>query len=47
MQRIDLLDNGYVQLVEAWGSDSRFIEAARMSTQQQALNAVRDGRADP
>ncbi len=32
MKRIDLLDNGYVQLVEAWGSDSRFIEAARMST---------------
>jgi len=27
-----ILDHGYVQLVETWGSDERFIEAARMST---------------
>jgi thymidylate synthase (FAD) len=27
-----VLDHGYVQLVETWGSDERFIEAARMST---------------
>jgi len=27
-----VLDHGYVELVEAWGSDERFIEAARMST---------------
>lgn len=26
------LDNGYVELVECWGSDERIIEAARMST---------------
>ena len=28
----DILDLGYVSLVEAWGSDERIIEAARMST---------------
>jgi thymidylate synthase (FAD) len=27
-----VLDHGYVQLIEAWGSDERIIEAARMST---------------
>ena len=32
MERIELLDHGYVQLVESWGSDERIIEAARMST---------------
>lgn len=26
------LDDGYVKLIETWGSDERFIEAARMST---------------
>lgn len=30
--RIELLDHGYLQLVETWGSDERIIEAARMST---------------
>lgn len=30
--RIELLDHGYVELIETWGSDERFIEAARMST---------------
>ncbi len=30
--RIDVLDAGYVELVESWGSDERIIEAARMST---------------
>lgn len=30
--RIDLLDHGYIQVVESWGSDERIIEAARMST---------------
>lgn len=28
----DILDKGYLKLVETWGSDSRIIEAARMST---------------
>ena len=32
MRKIDVLDHGYVQLVETWGSDERVIEAARMST---------------
>jgi thymidylate synthase (FAD) len=27
-----ILDHGYVQLIESWGSDERIIEAARMST---------------
>lgn len=31
-KRIEVLDHGYVGLVEHWGSDQRIIEAARMST---------------
>lgn len=27
-----LLDNGYIEIIEFWGSDERIIEAARMST---------------
>jgi thymidylate synthase (FAD) len=34
MSRVDLLDHGYLELVESWGSDERIIEAARMSTQK-------------
>lgn len=30
--RIPLLDHGYVQFIEAWGSDERIVESARMST---------------
>lgn len=30
--RIELLDHGYIELVESWGSDERIVEAARMST---------------
>lgn len=30
--KIKILDKGYVELVETWGSDERIIEAARMST---------------
>jgi thymidylate synthase (FAD) len=29
---MEILDHGYVELVETWGSDERIIEAARMST---------------
>lgn len=29
---MELLDHGYINLVETWGSDERIIEAARMST---------------
>lgn len=34
MKTIPVLDHGYVGVVEAWGSDERIIEAARMSTQK-------------
>ena len=27
-----ILDNGYIELIEVWGSDERIIESARMST---------------
>ncbi len=30
--RVKVLDHGYLELVEHWGSDERIIEAARMST---------------
>lgn len=30
--RIPLLDHGYIQLIETWGSEERIVEAARMST---------------
>lgn len=33
-RRLAVLDHGYVELVESWGSDQRIIEAARMSTQK-------------
>jgi len=29
---IELLEHGYIKVVESWGSDERIIEAARMST---------------
>lgn len=32
--RIEVLDHGYVELVESWGSDQAIIESARMSTQK-------------
>lgn len=32
MHRTEVLDYGYVELVESWGSDEGIIEAARMST---------------
>jgi thymidylate synthase (FAD) len=30
--RVPVLDHGYVQLIETWGSDERIVESARMST---------------
>jgi thymidylate synthase (FAD) len=30
--RLGILDHGYIELVEHWGSDERIVEAARMST---------------
>ncbi len=38
-----VLDHGYVQLVESWGSDERIIEAARMSTGKGFLGWSRNG----
>lgn len=35
--RISVLDHGYVELVEKWGSDEGIIEAARMSTDKGFL----------
>lgn len=32
MARIDVLDHGYLELVETWGSDESIISSARMST---------------
>lgn len=32
MTKIEVLDHGYVQFIEHWGSDERIVEAARMST---------------
>lgn len=32
--KFDVLDHGFVTLIETWGSDERIIEAARMSTQK-------------
>lgn len=31
-EKTNVLDHGYVQFIESWGSDERIIEAARMST---------------
>jgi thymidylate synthase (FAD) len=31
-QRVKLLDHGYLELIEVWGSDERIVEAARQST---------------
>jgi thymidylate synthase (FAD) len=36
-EQIDLLDHGYLKLIETWGSDQRIIEAARMSTDKGFL----------
>ena len=35
--RKNVLDHGYIDLVESWGSDERIIEAARMSTNKGFL----------
>jgi thymidylate synthase (FAD) len=31
-EQLPLLDHGYIQFIESWGSDERIVEAARMST---------------
>lgn len=40
--KIEVLDHGYVEVVETWGSDERIIEAARMSTGKGFLGWQRD-----
>ncbi len=35
--RFDLLDHGYLELIEHWGSEERIIESARMSTNKSFL----------
>jgi len=30
--RVELLDHGYIEFIESWGSDQRIVETARMST---------------
>lgn len=37
MNQAQVLDHGYLSLVETWGSDERIIEAARMSTNKGFL----------
>jgi thymidylate synthase (FAD) len=36
-ERIKLLDHGYIQTIDTWGSDQRIIESARMSTDKGFL----------
>ena len=36
-KRIDVLDHGYVEYIEHWGSDERIVETARVSTQKGFL----------
>ena len=33
--RIEILDNGYIELIDMWGSDQSIVEAARMSTNKE------------
>jgi thymidylate synthase (FAD) len=43
-ERIDVLDRGFVELLDSMGTDSRVPEAARVSTGKGLLDAARDGR---
>lgn len=42
--QILVLDNGYVRFIEAWGSDERIIEAARMSTDKGFVDWQHDAK---
>lgn len=46
MEKVKVLDHGYVALVESWGSDERIVEAARMSTDKgfQGWGPKEDGK---
>jgi thymidylate synthase (FAD) len=39
--QVQVLDFGYIKVIESWGSDERIIEAARMSTDKGFLGWVR------
>lgn len=41
---IEVLDCGYINLIETWGGDERIIEAARMSTNKGFQGWDRYGR---
>jgi hypothetical protein len=41
--KMDILDHGYVKLVETWGGDEQIIEAARMSTGKGFQGWDKDG----
>jgi len=43
-----ILDHGYIEYVEHWGSDERIIEAARMSTGKGFLGwgLIRGGKCE-
>lgn len=34
MTRVAVLDHGYIEVIESWGSDERIVETARVSTQK-------------
>lgn len=36
--RAEILDHGYIELIDSWGSDERFVESARMSTNKGFLS---------
>lgn len=40
--KVQILDHGYVQFVESWGSDERIVESARMSTDKGFLGWDKD-----
>ena len=43
-QQLSVLDHGYIQFIESWGSDERIIESARMSTNKGFLGWDKDLR---
>ncbi len=44
---MNILDHGYVKLIETWGSDERIVEAARMSTNKGFLGWGPDADGKP
>jgi thymidylate synthase (FAD) len=42
--KVQVLDQGYVELVETWGSEERIIEAARMSTNKGFVDWDKDAK---